>query len=98
MAQGSPRSVSPGKRELDISVAEFGPPLKKQRRPYHHHHEVHHKFSGISTSSEAAFLEDSHVDLLLKRAIATQCQAYGFEEIEGTALESFRDAVDECMS
>lgn len=96
MAQDLQPVDTSSKRPVDEN-ATSDRPSKKPRIPYHHHHEIQHEFKGGNAECEPAFIDDAQIDVLLKRAIATQCHGYGFESVEEVALDRFRSVVEECM-
>jgi hypothetical protein len=68
---------------------------KRIKRPYHHHHRLHEPVNpGLL---EPAIADDSYVDQVMNRTISHSLRECGFEIADPLALESFRDAAEECM-
>lgn len=98
MEAGDVRRQSP-KRQL--SELEEISHSKRQRRSYHHHHALHHK-PQPSPLKEPAILEPDVLDKFLIEAVKNVLEEEGLKQnisdplIESLALESLRNAVDEC--
>lgn len=87
------------KRSLN-QVEEISSP-KRQKRTYHHHHALQYK-PQPNPSPEPALLGSESVDKLLVEAIKDVLEEQALRldiqdpVIESLALESLRNAVDEC--
>jgi len=88
---------SPAVKRLFSEVPEqtTGNNAKRIKRPYYHHHRLQEPVNpGLP---EPAIADDSYVDQVMNRTISHSLRECGFEIADPLALESFRDAAEECM-
>lgn len=71
------------------------PDAKRIKRPYHHHHRLRDPVD--LSLPEPAIADDAYVDGVMNRIIGQSLQNSGFEIADPLAVESFRDAAEECM-
>lgn len=83
------RSSSSLSNGLDGSIS------KRPKRAYHRYHRLQHPIKPVLP--EPAVTDDVSADHLMDRAIATSLKEAGFEMAEPVALESVRQAAEECM-
>lgn len=67
---------------------------KRLKRPYHHHHRL--QCPVIPIQPEPAITDDICVDHLMNRAIGQSLREAGFDLADPVALDSFRNATEEC--
>jgi transcription initiation factor TFIID subunit 8 len=82
------------------SVPTYGEPHPKKRKvvhQLHHTQPVHHIVDPISADIGDFGDSKEFFDQQLRRSIAIQCKAMGFETARPEALEEFRGLVDSCM-
>ena len=81
------------------SLPHQGVPSKKRKVLHHLHHTqpVQHIVDPISAEFGFGDSKDFY-DQQLRRAIAIQCKALGFESARADALEEFRGLVDSCTA
>jgi transcription initiation factor TFIID subunit 8 len=82
------------------SVPTYGEPHPKKRKIVHqlrHTQPVHHIVDPISADIGDFGDSKEFFDQQLRRSIAIQCKAMGFETARPEALEEFRGLVDSCM-
>ena len=72
-----------------------GPEVKRLKRPYHHHHQLRSPVTLAST--EPAIADHATVDHLMNRSIGQSLQQSGFDLADPVALDSIRNATEECM-
>lgn len=68
---------------------------KRIKRHYHHHHRLQEPVE-LPSTSEPAVQDDTHLDLLMNRAIGQTLKDTGFDIADPAALSSFRSATEEC--
>lgn len=78
-----------------LSDLQDVPESKRQKRPYHHHHRLQKPIN--TTLREPAVTNDESIDNLMNRAIATSFKNAGFDQASPVALDSVRQAAEECM-
>lgn len=72
-----------------------GPDTKRLKRPYHHHHQLQSPVTLAST--EPAIKDHATVDHLMNRSIGQSLRQSGFDLADPVALDSIRNATEECM-
>lgn len=83
------RSSSSLSNQLDEPVS------KRPMRPYHHHHRLQKPLA--ATVGEPAVTDDISLDQWMNRAVAIALKDTGFDQAQPVALESVRQAAEECM-
>jgi hypothetical protein len=103
----SPASVSSGgaiagmKRPHVADAQSYGQPDAKKRKVLHqlrHTQPVQHIVDPISTDFGDFGESKDFFNQQLRRAIAVQCKAIGFDSARPDALEGFRGLVDSCTA
>lgn len=82
------------------SLPTYGQPHHKKRKVVHqlHHTQPTHHIADPINADIGDFGDSKEFfDQQLRRAIAIQCRAIGFESARPEALEEFRGLVDSCM-
>jgi hypothetical protein len=69
--------------------------VKRFKRPYHRHHRLQAPVN--PALPEPAITDDAYVDHLMNRSIGQTLRESGFDLADPAALESFRNAAEECM-
>jgi hypothetical protein len=88
-------SSDPPIKRSSSSLSAEEPAAKRLKRHYHHHHRLQNPvYPGLQ---EPAIPEDATVTHLLNRAIGQVLTATGFDLVEPVALDSLRNATEECM-
>lgn len=70
------------------------PDTKRLRRQYHHHHRLQKPV--ITGLVEPAITDNVRVDQLMDRVIGRSLRDCGFDLADPVALDSFRNAAEEC--
>jgi hypothetical protein len=84
------------KRSLSsFSEQQAVPDAKRIKRHYHHHHRLREPV--IPSLPEPAIADDAYVDRVMGRVIGQSLRSCGFDIADPLAVESFRDAAEECM-
>lgn len=90
-----PSSESVLKRSSSLLSGQQDEPISKRpKRAYHHHHRLQKPVN--PALREPAVTDDVSVDQLMDRAIATSLNDAGFDMAHPVALESIRQAAEEC--
>lgn len=67
--------------------------LKRPKR-FHHHHRLLHPI--VTIQPEPAIMDDTYIDYLMNRTIGQSLRDTGFDLADPVALDSFRNATEEC--
>lgn len=87
----------PAIKRSSSSLSELpeGPETKRLKRPYHHHHQLQSPVT--PANPEPAIADHATVDHLMTRSIGQSLRQSGFDVADPVALDSIRNATEECM-
>ena len=82
------------KRPSSLSEVSDERASKLPKRSYHHHHRLLYPVAPIQP--EPAITDDSGLESLFHRTIGRSLRSAGFDLADPVAVDSFRDATEEC--